>query len=88
MIGGFGPADERTVQYEGLADVPSGEELPRLQQVYYAAYPDGPGRLSWPGLIYVRVRPSWIRYSDYTHDPPLIVEFTARELAAEGGERR
>jgi hypothetical protein len=32
----------------------------------------------WPGLIYVRARPTWIRYSDYNVDPPQIVEFTAR----------
>ena len=43
-------------------------------------YPDGPSRLSWPGLIYVRVQPTWIRYSDYTVDPPLVVEFGAGEL--------
>jgi hypothetical protein len=82
VIGGFGPGDERTVQYEGLADVPSGDELQRVQQVYYAVYPDGPTRLSWPGLIYVRVRPTWIRYSDYAHDPPLIVEFSADDLVS------
>ena len=27
------------------------------------------------GLIYVRSRPTWIRYSDFNQDPPLIVEF-------------
>lgn len=32
------------------------------------------------GLIYIRVRPTWIRYSDYNVDPPQIVEFTADDL--------
>ena len=50
VIGGSNDGDERTVQYEGIADEPSGAELERLKQVYYAAYPDGPDRLSWPGL--------------------------------------
>ncbi len=81
VIGGWVPDDERTVQYEGEADEPSGAELDRLKQVYYAAYPDGPGRASWPGLIYVRVRPTWVRYSDYNKDPPEIVEFRAKDLA-------
>ena len=81
VIGGWVPDDERTVQYEGEADEPSGAELDRLKQVYYAAYPDGPGRASWPGLIYVRVRPRWVRYSDYNKDPPEIVEFQAKDLA-------
>ena len=74
------PGDERTVQYEGVADEPSGGELERLKQIYYAVYPDGPSRLSWPGLTYVRVRPRWIRYSDFGQATPLIVEFTGDQL--------
>ena len=80
VIGGWLAGDERTVQYEGIADEPSGAELEPLKQVYYGAYPDGPGRLSWPGLIYVRVRPTWIRYSDYTVNPPELVEFRPEQL--------
>ena len=80
VIGGLLPGDERTVQYEGIADEPSGSELERLKQTYYAVYPDGPSRLHWPGLIYVRVRPTWIRYSDYNLDPPQIVEFRTEQL--------
>jgi hypothetical protein len=80
VIGGLVEGEERTVQYEGIADEPSGEELDRLKQVYYAAWPDGPSRLSWPGLTYVRVRPTWIRYSDFNANPPEIVEFNADQL--------
>ena len=80
VIGGLRPGEERTVQYEGIADEPSGPDLERVTQAYYAAYPDGPSRLSWTGLIYVRVRPTWLRYSDYTVDPPQIMEFTAEQL--------
>src|SRR5262245_15236442 len=80
VVGGAASGEECTVQYEGIADVPSGAELERLKRVYYEAYPDGPSRLSWPGLIYVRVQPTWVRYSDYTVDPPLIEEFGAGEL--------
>jgi general stress protein 26 len=80
VIGGMTADDERTVQYEGVADEPSGDDLDRLKQACYAAYPDGPDRVSWPGLIYVRVRPTWVRYSDYNRDPPEIIEFRAEEL--------
>jgi hypothetical protein len=80
VIGGFTPGDERTAQYEGLADEPAGAELERLTEVYYHVYPDGRARRTWPGLIYVRVRPTWIRYSDYNVDPPEIVEFTGDQL--------
>src|SRR5258705_7997238 len=80
VIGGVSPGDERTVQYEGIADEPSGVELEHLKAVYYDLHPDGPGRLSWHGLIYVRVRPTWIRYSDYSVNPPHVVEFRAEQL--------
>lgn len=80
VIGGLHSGDERTVQYEGIADEPSGAELDRLREIYYRVYPDGRARRSWPGLIYVRVRPTWIRYSDYNVNPPQIVEFSADQL--------
>ena len=80
VVGGLNEGDERTVQYEGIADEPSGAELDHLKQVYYAVYPDGPSRLSWPGLVYIRVRPTWIRFSDYSVDPPLIEEFEPAQL--------
>ena len=81
VIGGWVSGDERTVQYEGEADEPAGAELDRLKQVYYSTYPDGPSRANWPGLVYVRVRPTWIRYSNYNCDPPEIAEFSAEDLA-------
>ena len=56
VIGGWNAGDERTVQFEGIADEPSGAELERLKSIR-AAYPDGPSRLSSPGLICLRVRP-------------------------------
>jgi Pyridoxamine 5'-phosphate oxidase len=81
VLGGWLNGDERTVQYEGVADEPTGEELERIKTVYFAAWPDGPARQSWPGLVYIRVRPTWIRYSDFNRDPPMIVEFTDHQLA-------
>jgi general stress protein 26 len=80
VLGGLLPGDERTVQYEGVADEPQGDERDRLTDAYYAVYPDGRDRLIWPGLTYVRVRPQWIRYSDFGQPTPLIVEFTAGQL--------
>jgi hypothetical protein len=82
VIGGWLPGDERTVQYEGIADRPTGDELDRLKAVYFSAWPDGVSRSAWPGLVYIRVRPTWIRYSDFNRAPSLVVEFTGDELAA------
>ena len=72
----FGWAGEQTVQYEGLAEGPDGSELRRYQEVYFRAWPDGPSRLSWPGIAYFVVKPKWVRYSDFDQNPPLIREFT------------
>jgi general stress protein 26 len=73
--------DEATAQIEGIADFPQGDELERIRQCYFVPYPDGRERLAWPGITHVRVRPTWVRFSDYTQDPPLIVELGASELA-------
>jgi hypothetical protein len=57
--------DEQTLQLEGIADEPTGDELQRLKRVYLAAFPDGTEREGWPGITYVRVRITWARYSDF-----------------------
>jgi len=71
---------EQTVQFEGYAFEPTGEELKRYQEVYFTAWPDGPARMSWPGISYFVVRPRWIRYSDFDRTPPVIEEITFPEL--------
>ena len=74
VIGGWDDNDPRTVQYEGVGDFPSSAELELLKQVYFATFPDGATRLSWPGITYVRVKPAWVRYSDFRSEPPVISE--------------
>ena len=74
VIGGCRDGDERTVQLEGVADVPVGDDLRRVREVYLARFPDGQKRLRWRGLIHVRVRPTWVRYSNFNTQPPEIVE--------------
>jgi pyridoxine/pyridoxamine 5'-phosphate oxidase len=71
-----GWAGEQTVQLEGIAVEPMGQELQRYQKIYFATWPDGEAHLRWPGIAYFVVRPRWIRYSDYDQTPPLIAEFT------------
>ena len=64
-----------TVQYEGMADEPAGEERERLLKIYLEAFPDGVARQEWPGITYFRVRPRWIRFSSY-YRPRAITEFS------------
>lgn len=62
--------DERTVQYEGTADEPVGPELTRLKELYFSVFPEGRDRERWPDITYFRVRPRWVRYSDFTGAAP------------------
>jgi hypothetical protein len=70
---------EITVQYEGVADEPSGTELERLKTCYFGVYPDGVERQRWDGITYFRIRPTWIRYSDFNAGGEM-AEFSALDL--------
>ena len=81
-LGSVAPDAKVTVQVEGAADEPHGTDLERLKELYFERFLDGPTRQAWKGLIYVRVRPAWIRMSDYSADPPRIVDLDAIALDA------
>jgi general stress protein 26 len=84
VIGGLIGGDERTVQYEGIADEPTGKELDSLKELYFTRFPDGRERQSLTGLIYIRAKPIWIRYSDFNQDPAEILEFAFGKQANGG----
>jgi hypothetical protein len=71
----IGCSSETTMQYEGIAEELSGQQLEKYLPVYFAAFPDGPERRNWPGMTYFVVRPKWMRYCDYGRRPPVIREF-------------
>ena len=66
--------DAATVQLEGIADEPTGDERARLVAHYLAAFPDGHARAELPTIAYFCMRPTWVRWSDYTTEPPRIEE--------------
>ena len=51
VIGGIHPGEERTVQYEGITDIPEGAELESLVQQYLGAAP----RRSLPNSLFREV---------------------------------
>jgi uncharacterized pyridoxamine 5'-phosphate oxidase family protein len=65
---------EKTVQFEGEAFLPEGDDLARYKSVYFSKWPDGVDRQNWPGLVYFVVRPRWIRFSDFNQRPPRVEE--------------
>jgi pyridoxine/pyridoxamine 5'-phosphate oxidase len=77
----IGWSGEQTVQYEGEAQELKSPELERYQAIYFKVWPDGPARMSWPGIVYFVVQPTWIRYSDFDQNPPLVREFSLQRGA-------
>ena len=67
---------EQTVQYEGTAHQLSGSELTRCQEIYFKTWPECIPHQKWPDIAYFVVKPKWLRYSDFGHTPPLILEFS------------
>jgi pyridoxine/pyridoxamine 5'-phosphate oxidase len=76
VTGGWGTT-EQTIQYEGVAEELKSPALGWYQEIYFQAWPDGPARMRWPGIVYFVVRPTWIRYSDFDQDPPVKFEWQA-----------
>jgi hypothetical protein len=76
LVIGWDLEDARTVQLEGIADEPKGKDLERLLGLYLARFPDGVDRQKLPDITYFRVRPTWIRSSDFRGSEPVIVEMT------------
>jgi general stress protein 26 len=70
----IGCTTETTVQYEGIAEELAGEDLAKYKKTYFAAFPEGPARQTWPGITYFVVRPKWVRYCDYEPSRRRIVE--------------
>jgi general stress protein 26 len=85
VIGGYELGDERTVQYEGEVDRPTGTELEHFKSEYFAAHPDGLRRSKLPGITYFRVRPHWIRYTNFNAIPAQIVVFEGTALRSDHG---
>ena len=83
LVIGWDEADGRTVQYEGVADEPIGPELARLKERYFARFPQGREREQWPDIAYFRVRPTWIRFTDFGAAPePKTLELDFAALAS------
>lgn len=78
VIGGT-MRDERTVQVDGVADEPQGDEGERIRNAYFRRWPDGRDRVSWAGMTHVRITPRWLRFSDWNVSPVLVAEWTRRD---------
>lgn len=65
--------DNITVQYEGEASRVPARDIERYQEEHLAHVP-AEREFVEKGAVVFKVDPRWIRYSDFTKDPPEIVE--------------
>jgi general stress protein 26 len=66
--------DNISLQIEGIARRPVGEDLASAKAAYFREWPDGRARENWPNIAYIVVQPKWIRYSNYS-GAPVVEEF-------------
>lgn len=62
-----------TVQYEGDASRVPARDIERYQEEHLASVP-AEREFVEKGAVIFKVDPRWIRYSDFTKDPPDIIE--------------
>lgn len=74
--------DERTVQIDGVADEPDGDESERIRDAYFHRWPDGRDRMSWVGITHVRITPRWLRFSDWNAAPVVVAEWRRGDSGA------
>lgn len=72
--------EAQTVQYEGIADETRDAELDSLRNVYLSRFPDGVERQHWLDIAYFRVRPTWMRYSDFRNSDPNVETWSGESL--------
>jgi hypothetical protein len=70
----IGGEEEITVQYEGEAEELRSAERNKYFDAYFETWPECREHLQWPGIVHFKVRPRWIRYSDFNKDSYQISE--------------
>jgi hypothetical protein len=70
-----------TLQCDGVAELTEGRALEDAQRDYFSTFPEKLAHRDWPGNHYFRVRPVWVRFSNY-HPPRTVEEFRFETEAA------
>jgi pyridoxine/pyridoxamine 5'-phosphate oxidase len=63
-----------SLQIEGVARRPVGDDLASAKAADFSQWPDGRARENWSDIAYLVVQPKWIRYSNYS-GAPVVQEF-------------
>jgi|SRR3989339_1226739 len=70
IIGGL---ESPSVQLDGQASLFSGPQAEAIKHLILTIHPDTAPYLS-PTTVYIKFVPTWLRYSDYSQNPPQIFE--------------
>lgn len=62
------------IQYEGMAElIEEGEEYKKCEEIYFKDHPEAE-RYKGLDMVFIKIKPQWIRLSDYSVEPPVIEE--------------
>src|SRR5580704_17889546 len=64
----IGGDEEITVQYEGNATEIQAATHQTYFDTYFEKWPECRDHLKWPSIVHFKVRPKWIRYSDFNKE--------------------
>lgn len=70
----IGWGGNETLQYDGICDRPEGRLLEQIKGHYLSVFPEKASHQHWPDNYYFRVKPAWMRFSDY-YPPRKIREY-------------
>jgi len=70
--------EAKTVQLEGVVEELAGDSLARAQEIYFAKNPRAKKWADNPDIVYMEIKPTWIRYTDLNQHPWLIQEIDLR----------
>ena len=59
-----------TVQYEGVAEELTGENLDKYKQIYFTKNPDAQKWQKFQETTWFKIKPKWVRYRDGNVTPP------------------
>ncbi len=73
VVGGF--KEDPSVQIDGVAEILEGEEAAAAKKYILAVHPEWASYFNSPTGKFIKVKPSWLRYSDFSKEPIETVEF-------------
>ena len=72
VVGGF--KNDPTVQIDGLIEELAGEREDQAKKSIFSIHPEWKSYFQSPKSRFFKIRPLWLRYSDFSLQPPEIIQ--------------